>query len=197
MFCDAPFAAELIVVPAGEFMMGSTEEEEGLWYKVPKLDEKGRIEHPVALEYQRYLSLTEGVAVPGATPMSHEYAIPETRLEDLAKELQTKLKMTSLRIVGDPELKVTRVGSAGHYIGQCMALLPRLDAIMVFECREWEGAEYVRDAIASGQKKALLQMPHEGGEEMGMDECAQWLQTFVSEVPVKFIPSGDPFWLVA
>jgi len=136
-------------------------------------------------------------AVPGATPMSHEYAIPETRLEDLAKELQTKLKMTSLRIVGDPELKVTRVGSAGHYIGQCMALLPRLDAIMVFECREWEGAEYVRDAIASGQKKALLQMPHEGGEEMGMDECAQWLQTFVSEVPVKFIPSGDPFWLVA
>ena len=29
VFCDAPFAAELIVVPAGEFMMGSTEEEEG------------------------------------------------------------------------------------------------------------------------------------------------------------------------
>ena len=135
--------------------------------------------------------------VQGPTPMSHEYVIPEIRLEDLARELQTKLKMTSLRVVGDPDLKVTRVGNGGHYIGQCMALLPRVDAIMVFECREWEGAEYVRDAIASGQKKALLQMPHEGGEEMGMDECARWLQTFVSEVPVKFIPSGDPFWLAA
>lgn len=132
---------------------------------------------------------------PGPTPMSHEYAIPEIRLEDLARELQAKLKITSLRIVGDPDMKVTRVGNAGHYIGQCMALLPRVDAIMVFECREWEGAEYVRDAIASGEKKALLQMSHEGGEEMGMDECARWLQKFVSEVPVKFIPSGDPFWL--
>jgi putative NIF3 family GTP cyclohydrolase 1 type 2 len=135
--------------------------------------------------------------VPGPRPMSHQYAIPEIRLEDLARELQTKLKLRSLRVVGDPEMKVTRVGNCGHYIGQCMAMLPSVDAIMVFECREWEAAEYVRDAIASGQKKALLQLPHEGGEEMGMDECARWLQSFVNEVPVKFIPSGDPFWLAA
>jgi putative NIF3 family GTP cyclohydrolase 1 type 2 len=135
--------------------------------------------------------------VAGATPFSHEYVIPETRLQDLAKEIQTKLNVHSLRLVGDPDLKVSRVGNAGHYIAQCMNLLPRVDAIMVFECREWEAAEYVRDAIAVGQKKALIQMPHEGGEEMGMDECARWLQTFVTEVPVKFIPSGDPFWLPA
>src|SRR5208282_4810553 len=29
VFRDAPFAPELVVIPAGEFMMGSTEEEEG------------------------------------------------------------------------------------------------------------------------------------------------------------------------
>ncbi len=111
--------------------------------------------------------------------------------------MQTKLNLRSLRIVGDPKLRVTRVGHAGHYIQQCMQILPKVDALIVFECREWEGAEYVRDAIALGQKKALIQMPHEGGEEAGMDECARWLRTFVPEVPIKFIPSGDPFWMPA
>ena len=38
--------------------------EHGLWYKVPQLDDKGRTKHPLALEYQRYLSLTESVASP-------------------------------------------------------------------------------------------------------------------------------------
>jgi hypothetical protein len=71
----------------------------------------------------------------------------------------------------------------------------RVDVLIVFECREWEAAEYVRDAIASAQKKALIQLPHEGGEEVGMDECAHWLRTFVTEVPTGFIPSGDPFWM--
>jgi len=28
-----------------------------------------------------------------------------------------------------------------------------------------------------------------------MDECARWMKTFVTEVPIKFIPSGDPFWM--
>ena len=139
----------------------------------------------------------EKYAVPAENPFSHEYVIPETSLEDLSRDMQTKLNLRSLRIVGDPKLRITRVGHAGHYIQQCMQVLPKVDALIVFECREWEGAEYVRDAIALGQKKALIQMPHEGGEEAGMDQCARWLRTFVTEVPIKFIPSGDPFWMPA
>jgi hypothetical protein len=78
-----------------------------------------------------------------------------------------------------------------------MEVLPKVDVLLVFECREWEAAEYVRDAIAAGEKKALIQLPHEAGEESGMEECARWLTTFVSEVPIKFIASGDPFWIPA
>ena len=37
--------------------------DQGEWYKVPGLDEKGRIKHHVALEYQRLLSLTESVGM--------------------------------------------------------------------------------------------------------------------------------------
>jgi putative NIF3 family GTP cyclohydrolase 1 type 2 len=125
------------------------------------------------------------------------YVIPETTLDGLAAELQTKQNLHSLRIVGDGKLRVSRIGNAGHYIGGCMGLLPSCDVILVFECREWEAAEYIQDAIASGQKKALIQLPHEGGEEYGMDECARWLGGFVTEVPIKFIPAGDPFWMPA
>jgi len=137
----------------------------------------------------------ESYASPGADPFSHEYVIPETSFEDLARDMQKKLNTHSMRLVGDPKLRVTKVAHAGHYIQQCMQVLANVDVVLVFECREWEAAEYVRDAIASGQKKALIQLPHEGGEEAGMDECARWMKTFVTEVPIKFIPSGDPFWM--
>jgi len=137
----------------------------------------------------------ENYAIAGANPFSHEYVVPETSFEALARDMQIRLKMRSMRLVGDPKLRVTRVGHAGHYIQECMQVLPNVDVLIVFECREWEAAEYVRDAISASEKKALIQLPHEGGEEAGMDECARWLRTFVSEVPIKFIPSGDPFWM--
>jgi len=35
---------------------------------------------------------------------------------------------------------------------------------------------------------------HVISEENGMNECARWLKTFISEVPVEFIPAGEPFW---
>jgi hypothetical protein len=38
------------------------DKEQGWWYKVPDIDDKGRHHHPVALEYQRFLALTESVA---------------------------------------------------------------------------------------------------------------------------------------
>lgn len=139
----------------------------------------------------------ESYATSAANPFSHVYVIPETSLAELARDMQAKLKTRSMRLVGDPKLRVTKLAHAGHYIQQCMQALPNVDVLMVFECREWEAAEYVRDAIASGQKKALIQLPHEGGEEAAMDECASWLRTFVTEVPIKFIPSGDPFWMPA
>ncbi len=49
--------------------------DEGMWYKVPGLDEKGRIEreHPVSLDYQRFLSLTEAVAHPEMLPTEWFY----------------------------------------------------------------------------------------------------------------------------
>lgn len=130
----------------------------------------------------------------GGNAFSHNSVVRETSFEPLAREMEDKLKVRSMRLVGDPQLRVTRVGNAGHDISQCMEVFANINVLIVFESREWEAAEYVRDAVAAGEKKALIQLPHEAGEEAGMDECARWLRSFVSEVPVEFIPSADLFW---
>jgi hypothetical protein len=29
-----------------------------------------------------------------------------------------------------------------------------------------------------------------------MEECSTWLRSFISEVPVGFVPAKEPFWAV-
>lgn len=125
----------------------------------------------------------------------HMYTHPPTTIDAVAQHLATRLKTRSLRLVGDPQLKVTRVGMGGHAIESNIQLFAKSDLIVVFEARERETAEYVRDAIQSGQKKGLLLTAHETGEEAGMNEFARWLRTIIPEVPVEFIPAGDQFWI--
>lgn len=135
--------------------------------------------------WERYLSAEQ----------PNTYTIPEMTLGALATEMANKLNVRSARMVGDPNLKVTRVAHGGHYIAQSMAAAPQADVVVAGEVREWETVEYFRDMVALGHKKGLIVLPHEGGEEAGMEECARWVQGFVAEVPVRFIPSGDPFWI--
>jgi hypothetical protein len=40
----------------------------------------------------------------------------------------------------------------------------------------------------------MIILGHAISEEAGMNNCAKWLKTFVTEVPVEFIPAGEPFW---
>jgi hypothetical protein len=61
------------------------------------------------------------------------------------------------------------------------------------EIREWDCVEYVRDAIALGERKGLILIAHERAEEAGMARCVEWLRTVSADVPVWFIPSGEPF----
>ena len=53
--------------------------------------------------------------------------------------------------------------------------------------------EYVDDAIAAGMAKGLVIIGHIPSEQVGMEEAARWIGTFVREVPVRFVPARDPF----
>jgi len=37
-------------------------------------------------------------------------------------------------------------------------------------------------------------MGHADSEEAGMEYCAEWLDQFITEVPVIFVPAGNPLW---
>ncbi len=50
--------------------------DQGWWYKVPDMDDKGRHHHSVALEYQRHLAMTESVAPYDAPP---PWVVPDGR----------------------------------------------------------------------------------------------------------------------
>jgi putative NIF3 family GTP cyclohydrolase 1 type 2 len=122
-------------------------------------------------------------------------AVPLSRF---AKEIQTKLNIRTMRVVGDPNLSVKRVAAswgAGSREGVIQLLSrPDVDAVVIGEGREWEVVEYAQDAISAGQKKALLVLGHVVSEQAGMKYCTEWLRTFVSDVPVEFVAAGEPFW---
>lgn len=125
-----------------------------------------------------------------------EFKIPETTLGELAKEVARKLETRSVRVVGDPSLKVSLVSRGGHGLAQNMEALPKADCILVSETREYDSFEYVRDTVLSGAHKGAIFISHAAGEDLGMEEFARWLKPMVFEVPVKFIPTTDEFWTV-
>jgi putative NIF3 family GTP cyclohydrolase 1 type 2 len=125
---------------------------------------------------------------------ARRWEIPSSTLESVARHVAKSLKTSSMRIIGDPKLPVSKVGRGSHTLAGNMAVLPSVDLLVVSEAREWDSIEYVRDTILSGQKKGMLLISHEAGEEAGMDNCARWLRTFITEVPVEFIETHDNFW---
>jgi putative NIF3 family GTP cyclohydrolase 1 type 2 len=125
------------------------------------------------------------------------FTIPETTVGQLSGDIQKKLGIYVMRVVGDRDMKVKRIaytpGSSGFHREAGALEMPDVDLLLTGETREWETVEYVADAIAEGRHKALIILSHVPSEQFGMDECAKWLKTFVTEVPIEFVPTKDPF----
>jgi len=102
----------------------------------------------------------------------------------------------TLRVVGDPETKISRVVISPGYsnLQASLRTFPSNDLFIVGELREWEGVEYAFDAMTAGMGKGLIVLGHSISEDPGMDEAADWLRTIITEVPIEFIPAGEPFW---
>lgn len=126
------------------------------------------------------------------------YRLPETTLADLANTIRRRLPAPTLRVVGDSRLRVTKIGvtpgAAGFDMQRRAFRSDEVEVLVIGEGREWEIVEYAADAVTAGQKKALIVLGHVPSEQNGMDAFARWLGTFVTEVPVTFMPTADPFW---
>jgi putative NIF3 family GTP cyclohydrolase 1 type 2 len=125
----------------------------------------------------------------------HLFILPRTMsLEEVAREVKKNLQTDSMRVIGDPKLPVSKVVRGSHALAGNMSAVLEGDALLVLEAREFDSIEWMRDTVLSGQKKGMILIAHERGEQAGMDYCAQWLRTFITEVPVKFLSSNEPFW---
>jgi putative NIF3 family GTP cyclohydrolase 1 type 2 len=126
------------------------------------------------------------------------FDLPSSSLEKLVENIQRQMKIHSLRVIGNSRMQVSRVALAPGYndLREIMRWLdnPAIEALVIGETREWEGVEYARDAVTAGRNKALIILGHVPSEERGMQECAQWLKTFIPEVPIEYLPGGEPFW---
>jgi putative NIF3 family GTP cyclohydrolase 1 type 2 len=127
------------------------------------------------------------------------YNVPPTTLGALANDLKRRLKDRSIRVIGNAETKISKaaINPGSTSLQVVLKFMPQVDLFVAGEPREWEGPEYVQDAIAAGQQKAMIMLGHEHSEDPGMKLCADWLKTFISEVPIEWIPAADPFWTPA
>ncbi len=143
---------------------------------------------PLVVGSARMLGLT-----PYASPtQARIYVVPETTLKAFASDIAKRLNGRAIRVVGDPAMKVSRVMLGPGY--GVPALNPSVDVSIGGENPESGGnAEYALDSAALGQPKGVILLGHMLSEDFGMREVADWLKTFITDVPVEWISTGEPF----
>jgi len=113
----------------------------------------------------------------------HVYTIPPTTLG-------------AFRVVGDPNVRISRILLGPGYAFPRMTM--DADVVIGGEAQETDGVfddtEYVMDAATLGIAKGQIILGHVVSEEPGMEDCAKWLRTFITGVPIQFVPAGEPFW---
>ena len=120
------------------------------------------------------------------------YVLPRTTLGALATDIAQRLNSRAIRVAGDPAMVVTRIALGPGY--GVPALTAAVDVAVGGEASESGGnAAYALDAAATGQTSGVILLGHMMSEDFGMKEVAEWLRPLVPDVPVDWIPAGEPF----
>ena len=120
------------------------------------------------------------------------YVLPQTTLRALAADVARRVGGHFIRVCGDPDMKVTRVALGPGY--GVPSLTQAVDVSVGGEAPESGGhAEYAMDAQALSHPRGVILLGHMMSEDWGMREVADWLKTFVTDVPIEWIAAGEPF----
>lgn len=160
----------------------------------------------------KYLGWEENAEVDTDTGLFAHYIvkIPEMSVKELAGYLIDRIGLNGARIVGDPEMKATRVALVGHLfpnqyrrkdgsIGEYSVkvietLEKKADVIIPGEVIDWTALSYVRDATDLGIHKAVINIGHFNWEELGMMYMRDWLDDLLDdEMKVVYVASGDMY----
>ncbi|HEX3744151.1 MAG TPA: Nif3-like dinuclear metal center hexameric protein [Bryobacteraceae bacterium] len=125
-----------------------------------------------------------------------QFTFPQTTLGELAAAIARRMNIRAMRVVGDPKAKVSSAAAGMGY--NIPRVTPSVDVVIGGENPEaggqFDDTEYVLDAAFFGRNHGQIILGHQVSEEPGMEDCATWLRTFVTEVPIRWIRAGEPFW---
>jgi putative NIF3 family GTP cyclohydrolase 1 type 2 len=125
------------------------------------------------------------------------FVLPRVSLNDLARSIRDTLKIRGMRLIGNPQSQVSKVAVTHGLllVADLEQILkePGVDVVVGGEPVEWEAGPYFQDLVTAGQSKGLILVGDEASEEPGSGEVATWLKTFIDEVPIQWIPAGEPF----
>jgi putative NIF3 family GTP cyclohydrolase 1 type 2 len=118
--------------------------------------------------------------------------IPAMQVREVAAYLKRKLKISFVRVTGEPSMVCRRIGILVGYRGSGGLAIPlfqkeSLDLIIAGEGPEWETPEYVKDALQQGRNKALIMLGHAESEAPGMKYLASLLSAQYPMLPVHFL----------
>jgi len=127
----------------------------------------------------------------------NRFIIPETTLEGLIIDLKKVFPGSSFNVIGNPRMKVSKVtfsaGAPGSSVHFAMLRDPETDVVIAGEVPQWETYEYVRDAVQQGRNKAIIFLGHIPSEEGGMEFAAEWIRSFIKDIPVHFVECGSSY----
>lgn len=126
------------------------------------------------------------------------FSFPEMTLNGLLENLKNTFPENVFYVVGNPTMKVKNVrfapGAPGGMYHFRLLEQENVDVVVAGEAPQWESYEYARDAVDQGRNKAIIFIGHISSEESGMEYCAEWLGTFIHDIPIFFIEDGSSFW---
>jgi len=134
-------------------------------------------------------------------PGNTSFVLPSLSLNDLGGNIRETLKVRGMRIIGDPLARVSKVAlTHGLLLVEDLQQIlkePGVDVVVGGEPVEWEAGPYFEDLVTAKQAKGLILIGDQVSEEPGSGQVAEWLKTFISEVPVELMPAGEPFWTLS
>lgn len=125
------------------------------------------------------------------------YRVPGTSVAALARKIAAQVPGARMRLVGDPAMAVTGMAlatetSRPNALNPLLAL-PHVNLLIAGEVHETETTAYVLDAIAMGQRKALLLVGSIALEEAPAAALARWLAGVVP-VKVAYVSAPEGLW---
>lgn len=142
----------------------------------------------------------------GDIAMGLDFKIPQTRGEDLARELVEKLGLNGTRLIGDSDAMVSRVHVPMHVMGVApddnretiYADEHDVDCLMTMEFVDFTTSEFIRDSGMLDQGKCAITIGHFNLEEPGMEYMPTWIPMALGsdEFSATFVPMGDTYQYV-